>query len=258
MMKCITFGNLKGGVAKTTSTAIISFLLALKGFKVLAVDMDPQGNLGEMLTLKDSEEFAGISVYEAIKEGNAEPYIQKVDENLDLLPSMISLGMLSEWLYTPGNLPNGVKPQEGLKRALSSIIDRYDFILIDTSPSLGELLTNALTTSTHAIGCVDAAKPSVTGLRHFLNTVDAVRNGPNPNLRVCGVLASLLDNRRADNKKVLLKLKMLYEGIMFEDIIKRVASTGRLYLLGFSDDNPEINEAVEQYIPIVKEVLTRG
>lgn len=259
MAKIIVFGNRKGGVAKTTTTASVAYLLALKGFKVLATEVDSQGNLTDMITLKDSRLFSGTTVFEAIKNGNAEPYIISINENLDLLPANKDLAGLQDWLYVPGNLPKGVRPQEALKRALEPIRNKYDYILIDTPPAFGDELVNAISAATHVIGCTEASKPSMTGLSDFIDVVKLVQDDINPNLQLLGIVTVMLDSRRSDNQSMLLKLQLSYEGILFNTIIRRSAATGRLYLFGFDETkNPELQVALKQFIPLLKEVLTRG
>ncbi len=257
MTVIITLGNQKGGVAKTTTTAVLAYLLSTWGFKTLAVDMDSQGNLGETLTLRDSDSFSGRSVFEAIKKGDASEFIYPISENLDILPSTASLATLPEWLYSK-SIPKGTAPQTALKKALSTVKDQYQYILIDTPPALGDHLINALTAATDAIALVETSKFSVAALRRYLSTVEEVRVARNPELRLCGILAALLDSRRADNKVILQGLKDEYKEELFSTVIKRIASTGRLSIFGFDEEqNPELLAAVKQFIPWVKEVTER-
>ncbi|CVK21555.1 ParA family protein [Sporomusa sphaeroides] len=258
MAKVYTFGNRKGGVAKTTTTAALSYLLSLRGYRVLATEVDSQGHLAEMLTLKSSKDFAGMTVFEAIQAGNVKPYVHNVTEGLDLLPANNSLAQLQDWLYKKGNLPRNVRPQEALKRALAPVQEEYDYILIDTPPALNDELINALTAATHIIGCTETSKPSMTGLINFFEIVKEVKESVNPDLRLCGVLATMLDARRTDAQTVLLRLEMDYDNLLFKTIIKRGAAIGRLYMLGFDETkNHELHAALKQFIPLVKEVLER-
>ena len=258
MAKIITLGNRKGGVAKTTTCGALSFLLSLSGYRVLASEVDSQGHLAEMLTLKSSKDFAGKTVFEAIQAGDVRPFVHNIAENLDLLPANNSLAQLQDWLYTRGNLPKNVRPQEALKRALATVQDDYDYILIDTPPALNDELINALTAATHIIGCTETSKPSMTGLSNFFEVVKEVKESVNPDLKLSGVLATMLDTRRTDAQTVLLKLQMDYGDLLFKTVVKRGAAIGRLYMLGFDETkNHELHAALKQFIPIVKEVLQR-
>lgn len=259
MAEVITFGNRKGGVAKTTTAAATSFLLSLMGAKVFATELDGQGHLGEMLTSHPSESFSGRTIFDAIKYGDVSPYIMPLSENLDILPADVSLAMLQDWLFTPGNLPSDVRPQEALKRALAPVKDKYDYIIIDTAPEFSEGMINALAASSFVIGCTDGSKPAMTGLRGFLNIVKTVQEEVNPELKLMGVLVGMLEGVRKDHQKMKLKLQLDYGDLLFKTMIKKTAATGRLYLLGYDENtNPELQVALEQFIPFVKEMITRG
>ncbi|MCP3742744.1 ParA family protein, partial [Rossellomorea sp. BNER] len=129
MAKTITFGIQKGGSSKTTTSGIVSYLLAQDGYKVLAVDMDSQGNLTDLLTQKDLSFFEGKTILEAFKENNAEKYIYNVSENIDILPSDDFLATLAKFLYRDYEREQNKDINFLLKETLAPIKDRYDFII---------------------------------------------------------------------------------------------------------------------------------
>ena len=144
MAKVITFGIQKGGVGKSTTSGIISYLLANDGYKTLVVDMDSQGNVTDLLTNLEPDEFAGQTILEAFEEENIKPYIYKVTENLHVVPADDYLATLARLLYT--NYKNR-NISLALNDLLEPIKDEYDFIIIDTPPSLSEPMVNAVCSS---------------------------------------------------------------------------------------------------------------
>ena len=145
MGEVISVGIQKGGVGKTTTTAVVSWILANHyGKKVLAIDFDSQGNLTQMLTqVEDTfDAFNGRMALDGIKAGNIEPYIVKTPANVDLLPATDLLSLLASWLYT--NYRDRNEYVFALRKAMKSVRDKYDYILIDQPPNLGELCSNAV------------------------------------------------------------------------------------------------------------------
>src|SRR5690554_2207252 len=136
MTKVIILGLQKGGVSKTTTTGVLAHLLVQDGYKVLAVDMDSQGNLTELLTDLSANEFLNHSVFEAIAYKEPEKYLYKINDQLDLLPANNFLASFSRWIYTE-RLPHTEKGEikvsyEGelvnqLNLTLEKIKHNYDF-----------------------------------------------------------------------------------------------------------------------------------
>lgn len=251
MAKIITFGVEKGGAAKTTTCGVIAHLLS-KDYKVLVIDMDSQGNVTELLTMADSTEFLGRSVLEAIKEGNISKYRLAINDKLHLVPGESDLALLPEFLSEkyPYNRP--MRSQE-LRKAIEPVIEEYDYILIDTPPALGLQTTNALACSDFTCVMFETSKFCYSALGRFLEQVEAVKN-INAKLKVAGIIISMIDNRRSDNKVLLEMAQEQYPQLCFKTIITRKAATGRLQIYGFAD-NPELKAAVEQFEPLLKEIM---
>ena len=248
--RVITFGVEKGGAAKTTTTGVLAYLLS-QHKKVLAIDMDSQGNLTELLTGIDSAEFAGKNVLTALKEQNAEKYIVLINDNLHLLAGQSELAKIPRWLYQDYSEDKSL----ALQKLLEPIKDEYDYILIDTPPALGDSTINALAASDYVIAMYEASKYCYSALGRFLNTINDIKE-INPKLKVAGIITTLLDSRRADNKALLELVQDEYKKICFKTIIYRRAATGRLSIYGFID-NKELKQATAQFYPLLEEIIKR-
>lgn len=247
----ITVGIQKGGCGKTTTTGSLLHLLSQK-HKVLGIDLDSQGNLTELMTQRDIYDFHGSTVLEALQSQNASPYIQQLSENLDILTADDLLATFPRWLYTDYRGNRSLVLHEMLK----PLRDKYDYILLDTPPALGDHTINALTTSDFALVMFETSKFCYSALSRFMETVEQVQKRVNPNLQVAGILTAIIDKRRTDTKALLELVSEEYEGLVFENVINRKAATGRLSINGFSN-NPELTDALDQYKNVVEELMSR-
>jgi chromosome partitioning protein len=254
MGKVICFGISKGGCAKSTSAGITAFMLS-KEAKVLCIDMDSQGNLSSFLTGEEDicEAFDKKTTLEAIKAADVRPYIVKVSDNLHLVPSNDFLSLLPRWLYREYK---GVTPNLVLRDALGSVIDEYDYIIIDTPPSLSELTTTSIAAADHVVVMFDGSRFCYYAIDKFLEICGAVREKDNPNLNVTGILFSIVDARTSDTKAMVQLIDEEYESLRFDTIIQRKAATKRLPIYGFQG-NPELSAAIEGYKPFIKELKNR-
>lgn len=242
----INFGIQKGGSSKTTTAGVTSYLLA-RDKKVLAVDMDSQGNLTEFLGRRGVDNFSGQTILEAMQEGDVTDYIFEISDNLHLVPADDLLATFSRWLYND---------HRGNKEALKPVMDIYDYIIIDTPPALGDLTINALAASDRVVAMFEASIFCYGALGRFLETVWHVREKINPNLAVAGILRGLIDARRTDNRALISQVAEKYGELCFETVLTRNAAAGRLPLVGFENNN-ELGRAVAQYESFVKELLDR-
>ena len=247
----ISFGIQKGGSSKTTTAGVTSYLLA-RQYKVLAVDMDSQGNLTEFLGRRGVDNFSGQTILEAMKDGDVTDYIFEISDNLHLVPADDLLATFSRWLY---NDHRGDKAHV-LKETLAPVMDSYDYIILDTPPALGDLTINALSASDRVVAMFEASIFCYGALGRFLETCWHVREKVNPNLAVAGILRGLIDARRTDNKALISQVLETYGELCFETILTRNAAAGRLPLVGFENNN-ELDRAVAQYEKFVKELLER-
>jgi len=256
MAYTLMVGNQKGGVAKTVTSAIIGYLLRAK-YRVLLVDLDPQGSLTEMYTGKPIRDYR-LEGYEGIKfameDEDVRQHILRLNDNLDLAHSDEDLGAISQHIWSkPVREPRLI-----LRRTLAHVADRYDFIVIDTPPNLGDLLTNAFNASDGVVALFDCASFTYSALFSFFETLEGVRNISNPGLHPLGILCTLLEVRRSDMQDYLQLIKEHEKlgPLCFDTVIRRSAATGRLSYAGFFD-NPEVDKAVAQYKPFMRELMAR-
>jgi chromosome partitioning protein len=251
LAKTITFGIQKGGSAKTTSAGIVSFLLS-KDYRVLAVDLDSQGNLTELLTQRDIYDFHGRTILEAMKEQNAQPYIHAISDNLHILTADDLLATFPRYLYTEFKGNKSLV----LQNTLATVKDNYDFVILDTPPALGDQTINALSASDAVVILFESSKFCYTALGRFLETVQHVQKLVNPDLKIGGILRSIIDTRRTDAKAFIELVEEDFPDLVFQTIINRKAATGRLSIHGFKN-NPELEQAINPFRGFMKELMLR-
>jgi len=253
--KIITFGISKGGCSKSTTSGITAWLLSQEK-KVLCVDMDGQGNLTSFLTGEYDicNAFEERTVLEAIRAEDARPYIIRVSENLDLLPSNDFLATLPRIMYQEK------RSMDALTKALNPVLENYDFIIIDTPPSLGEQTVLSVSAyspaGSFAVITFDGSMFSYYAIQKFIDIMDVAREKYNPNLDFAGILFAIIDARAKENEPMIETIDEEYAGKRFSTIIKRKAATRRLPLYGF-ENNKELENALEHYVPFVKELKRR-
>jgi chromosome partitioning protein len=250
MSKVITYSLQKGGVGKTTTCGLSAYLLSEQGYKVLAIDMDSQGNLTQLISgFDDLEPFYKDTVKEAMEQGDVNPFIKIASDNLHYVPADDFLVLINDYKgpYQKSSL---------LRGAIESIKNEYDYILIDTPPNLSMQTINALIASDYVVIMFETAKFSYNAIPRFLDSIEGARNNGNPNLEIAGILSTLSDARRNDNKELLELIREEYGKLVFKTTIARRATIGRLSVYGFYN-NPEIKQAIELHQEFVKELLER-
>lgn len=202
-MKVYCISNQKGGVGKTTTVQAISSGLALKGFRVLAVDLDPQGNLS---TACGVDNYNVNTIYEVLKEKIAiqETIIQT--KKFDLICSNIMLASAEQELSRTGK-------EFRLKEALEVVRDEYDYVVIDTPPSLGVLTVNALTAADSVIIPTTAGIFATIGIGQLFDAIRGVKKYCNPKVRIDGILFTRFNARTNIAKEVVTMTETLAEQI---------------------------------------------
>lgn len=203
MAKIITVTNQKGGVGKTTITAALIAELHRRGARVLGVDIDPQGNLGFSFGLNIED---GLSVYDVLtgKCSTAEA-IAHTDYG-DILHTDI---MLSAFVSGDSGFHTGKDTM--LSYHLDQVKSDYDFIFIDTPPSLNILTINAYVASSELIIPMNAEVLSLVGISQIQDTVEAIRKSSNPNLKVCGIVMNKYNARLISHREILDMAEQLAE-----------------------------------------------
>ncbi len=184
--------NQKGGVGKTTSSAALAGGLAKRGFRVLAIDMDPQGNLGFSLGLGQEES----DIYEVLSGAKNIREVICQTEECDVIPSGMMLSSIQTQMEGSGT-------KEVLKEKLEEVEDDYDYIIIDTPPALNLLTVNAYAAASYLLIPMGADILSLVGLSQLRETVEAVREQVNPGLKVLGILLTRFNARTRLSRDVM-------------------------------------------------------
>ena len=215
MGRIIAIANQKGGVGKTTTAINLSACLAEKGKKVLAIDMDPQGNMTSGLGVdKDSVEK---TVYDLIiGEAQIEEIICKeVLENLDVLPTNIDLSAAEIELIDIEN------KEYIIKNEVEKVKENYDFIIIDCPPSLSMLTINAMTTADSVLVPIQCEYYALEGLSQLIHTIELVKERLNSNLEIEGVVFTMYDARTNLSLQVVENVKDNLNQNIYKTIIPR-------------------------------------
>ena len=252
MRRTIAIANQKGGVGKTTTAINLSACLAEKGKKVLAVDMDPQGNMTSGLGVdKDSVEntIYNLIIGEAKME---EVLIKDVLENLDIIPTNIDLSGAEIELLD-------VEEKEYIVRnEIDKIKDNYDFIIIDCPPSLSMLTINAMTTADSVLVPIQCEYYALEGLSQLIHTVELVRDRVNPKLTIEGVVFTMYDARTNLSLQVVENVKDNLEQTIYKTIIPRNIRLAEAPSYGIPINKYDPKSAgAESYLRLADEVIDK-
>lgn len=215
MGRVIAVANQKGGVGKSTTAINLSACLAEKGKKVLAIDIDPQGNTTSGLGVeKDSAE---ITLYELLL-GEVEidhAIIKNVVDNVDLIPSNVNLSGAEI------ELPRIRDKEYILKNNVDKVRDRYDYIIMDCPPSLNMLTINALTASNSVLVPIQCEYYALEGLSQLIHTIELVKDRLNEGLFIEGVVFTMYDARTNLSMQVVENVKNHLQQYIYQTIIPR-------------------------------------
>ncbi len=230
----IAIANQKGGVGKTTTAINLAAALALSDKNVLLIDLDPQAN--SSLSFLDHSDIES-SVYELLTESgvnSAEIIKPTAVKGLDVLPSRISLAKFESKLIGEFDAPFRLKDR------MDGLAKKYDFIIIDTPPTLGLITVNAFVAADYVLIPIQPSYFALEGTDDLLETFEKVKARPNPNLRILGVVITLHDRRTTLARDILDQIKQLFGDKVFETVINKSV---RL------EESPAYKEAIFTFAP---------
>jgi chromosome partitioning protein len=248
--KVIAFANQKGGVAKTTTTLNLAAAFAEQGHRVLCVDMDPQGNLtmsqGIDPDTLDQSMFDVLVHDLSIREIIRRREIDVACASIDLAGAEIAMS-------------TKIGRERSLSKALRAVSEDYDWIFIDTPPSLGLLTVNALTAADQVIVPVQCEYLSMRGLLQLQNTLSMIRENLNPDVQIAGILPTMVDTRTLHAKEALEILEENFGDRVFGARIRKTVRFAEAPVKGMSvlKYDPS-GKAADAYRQLAKEVLSNG
>lgn len=258
MTKIISLVNQKGGVGKTTTSINLAASLGKLGKKTLIIDLDPQGNTTTGLGVNKGHIKA--SIYDVLN-GTSPIKNAIVRTNfhyLSIIPATINLAGIDYELMEKSHQDIGFKKNEQLRTALEEVKDNYEYIIIDCPPSLGVLTTNALVASDSVIIPVQCEFFALEGISQLLNTVIMTQTRLNPNLKIEGVLLTLLDSRTNLGYEVVEEVRKYFKDKTFNTIIPRLIRLVEAPSHGMPINEYEPNSrAALAYMNLAKEVIER-
>lgn len=253
MGRIIAIANQKGGVGKTTTAINLSASLASLGKKVLAIDMDPQGNMSSGLGVDKNE--VEKTVYDLIigNIGIEECIYEEVIENLDVIPSNIDLSAAEIELI-------GVDNKEYILRdKVNKVKEKYDFIIIDCPPALSMLTINAMTTSDSVLVPIQCEYYALEGLSQLIHTIELVQERLNPELEIEGVVFTMYDARTNLSLQVVENVKDNLNQNIYKTIIPRNVRLAEAPSYGMPINlyDPK-SKGTESYLLLAEEVINKG
>ncbi len=257
--KIISLVNQKGGVGKTTTSINLAAALGKEGKKTLLIDLDPQGNASIGCGYNNGD--FKYDIYDVMVQNCTieQGIIKTKFKNLSIIPSTLNLAGVEVEFVKKMLEDQEFRQNERLKTVLTPIQDKYDYIIIDCQPSLGISTMNALVASNSVIIPVQCEFFALEGITQLLNTIITVQSNMNPDLKIEGVLLTMLDGRTNIGLEVIEEVRKYFKNKVFNTIIPRLVRLVEAPSHGIpiSDYDP-VSRATLAYQNLAKEVISRN
>ena len=253
MGKIIAIANQKGGVGKTTTSVNLAASLGALEQKVLLIDADPQANATSGLGI--DVESVEVGTYQLLEHSNSakEAIVKTNSPNLDVIPAHIDLVAIEIELVDKD------EREYMLKKALETVKNDYDYILIDCAPSLGLLTLNALTASNSVLIPIQCEYFALEGLGKLLNTIKSVQKIHNAELDYEGLLLTMYDSRLRLSNQVVEEVQKHFSDMVFQTIIQRNVRLSEAPSYGESIINYDASsKGAANYLSLAKEIITKN
>jgi chromosome partitioning protein len=252
MTRIVTIANQKGGVGKTTTAINLAASIAACERRVLLVDLDPQANATSGLGFSKLEE---PSIYPVLVQGlSAQEAVRKTEiPTLDIIPSSVDLVAAELELTDAGGR------EFHLRKALESVAAAYDYVLIDSPPSLGLLTINGLTAADSVLVPMQCEYFALEGISQLMNTVERVRDGLNPSLEIEGISLTMYDDRINLSRQVADEVRTHFGDKVYRSVIPRNVRLGEAPSFGKPIILYDIrSRGSEAYLALAREFIQRA
>lgn len=251
--KIVSLVNQKGGVGKTTTTMNLAASLAIMEKKVLVIDLDPQSNASTGMGIENTITKTSYDFLIGNFTNLNELIVKTKIPNLDVIPATMDLSGAEVELANLEGRENYLKNNIG-----RSLINNYDYILIDCPPSLGLLTINALVASSELLIPLQCEYFALEGLSHLMNTVEMIKKSANKNLSIKGILLTMFDTRNNLSKSIEEDVRNYYKDIVYKTIIPRNIKVSEAPSFGLPVILYDMNcQGSQAYIALAAEIIAK-